>query len=219
MTEYTIWVGGEHPWNRSYLGEIGAVELNEEQIKKYFTFPGDDRIEFDHDLVYQKTDCWGEEETDLPTWDTITDGCMGWGAYVDQEVGVCKTGEEDKPLFLADVESLGYYSAEDIEAGVPVEDGQDGAVCEYQTELVFPSGVWILYNAYEKGGYSGVFELPDDEEFDPKKLVINVREIAESFSIVVGAEYDGCDIEMTGDSDGKGTDWYVVYKDNLISFR
>ena len=219
MTEYTIWVGGDHPWNRSYLGEIGAVELTKEQVEKYFTFDGEDGIEFDQDLVAEKTDCWEPEKTDLPTWDTITDGCMGWGAYTDQMVGVCKTTEVNDPIFLADVESLSQYSREDIEAGMPAEDGQLTAVAEYEEELVYPSGVWILYNAYEKGGYSGVFELPDNVEFDPKKLVVNIRQIAESFSIVIGAEYDGEDIEMTGDSDGKGTDWYVAYKDNLICFR
>ena len=219
MTEYTIWVGGEHPWSRSYLGEIGAQELTKEQIEKYFTFTEDDEIEFDHDLVAEKTDAWSDEESDLPTWDTITDGCMGWGAYTDQTVGVCKTEDDENPVFTADVEHLTYYTSQEIADSTPKEDEQDTAIVQYEEELDYPTGVWILYNSYEKGAYQGTFELPDDEEFDPTKLVIEVRTIADNFNIVTGATYNGEEIEMSGDSDGKGIDWYVYYKDQLISFR
>jgi len=219
MTEYTIWVGGDHPWSRSYLGEIGAQELTQEQIDKYFTFNEDGEIDFDHDLVAEKTDAWGDEESDLPTWDTITDGCMGWGAYTDQTVGVCKTEDDENPVFVSDVESLTYYTSEEITNGMPQEDEQDTAIVRYEEELDYPTGVWILYNSYEKGAYQGTFELSDDEEFDPTKLVIEVRTIADNFNIVIGATYNGEDIEMSGDSDGKGIDWYVYYKDQLISFR
>lgn len=219
MTEYTIWVGGDHPWSRSYLGEIGAQELTKEQIEKYFTFTEDDEIEFDHDLIAEKTDAWSDEESDLPTWDTITDGCMGWGAYTDQTVGVCKTEDDENPVFVSDVESLTYYTSEEITNGMPQEDEQDTAIVRYEEELDYPTGVWILYNSYEKGAYQGTFELSDDEEFDPTKLVIEVRTIADNFNIVIGATYNGEDIEMSGDSDGKGIDWYVYYKDQLISFR
>lgn len=219
MTEYTIWVGGDHPWSRSYLGEIGAVELTEEQIEKYFSFSEEGEIDFDQDLVAEKTDAWGDQETDLPTWDTITDGCFGWGAYTDQIVGVCKTEEDENPIFTADVERLTYYTNNEILDNAPEENEEDTAVVEYEDELDYPSGVWILYNSYEKGGYTGTFELPDDEEFDPKKLVIQVRQIAEMFNIVVGARYNGEDIEMSGDSDGKGIDWYVCHKDQVIRFR
>jgi hypothetical protein len=214
MTEYTIWVGGESAFHRSYLGEIGAVELSQEQIEKYFTFNEQGEIEFDQELIAEKTNAWGDEETDLPTWDTITDGCLGWGAYTDQYVGVCKSDEET-PVFYSSVESLPYYSTEEIEDS----DDQDGAICEYEEELACPDGVWILYNSIEKGNYTGTFELPDDEEFDPNKLVISIRQIAEDFSIVTGAQYDGEDIEMSGDTDGKGIDWYVCYRDQLVSFR
>jgi len=75
-----------------------------------------------------------------------------------------------------------------------------------------------LYHSIEKGGYEGTFELPDDEEFDPKKLVIEARFIANSFSIVTGARYNGEDIEMTGDTDGKGIDWYIYHNGELSSF-
>ena len=219
MTEYTIWVGGEHPWSRSYLGEIGAQELTQEQIDKYFTFDEDGEIDFDSDVISEQTDAWGEGEADLPTWDTITDGCIGWGAYTDQTVGVCKSEDEENPIFTSDVESLCYYTAEEIEENDEDVQESESALVEYVDELDCPSGVWILYNSVEKGGYQGTFELPDDEEFDPKKLVIEVRQIAETFSIVTGARYNGEDIQMEGDTDGKGIDWYVCYQDQVIKFK
>jgi len=217
MTEYTIWVGGQHPWSRSYLGEIGAEQLTQEQVDKYFTFDEDGEIDFDSDVIAEQTDAWSEEETDLPNWDTITDGCLGWGAYTDQMVGVCKSEDEENPVFTADVESLCYYTAEEI-----AENSEDltTAIVQYEEELCSPSGVWILYNSYEKGSYQGTFELPDDEEFDPAKLVIEVRHIAEeSFNIVTGARYGDIDIDMSGDSDGKGIDWFVCYRDQVIRFK
>jgi hypothetical protein len=219
MTEYTIWIGGESPWSRTYLGEIGAQELTQEQIDKYFTFDEEGEIDFDHEVLSEKTDAWGEGERDLPTWDTITDGCMGWGAYTDQTVGVCKTDDDENPIFVADVESLSYYSAEEIADNEEEIVERTTAIVEHEEELGCPSGVWILYHSIEKGGYQGTFELPDDVEFDPTKLVLEVREIAETFSIVVGARYNGEDIDMSGDSDGKGIDWYVCHKDQVIQFR
>jgi hypothetical protein len=219
MTEYTIWVGGEHPWARSILGEIGAEELSKEQIEKYFTFNENDEIDFDHHLLSEKTDIWGDEKSDLPTWDTITDGCIGWGAYTDQTVGVCKTDDDENPIFISQVENLSYYTKEEIFEETYIEDECDSAIVEYEEELDYPSGVWILYNSIEKGAYQGTFELSDDEEFDPKKLVIEIRQIAETFSIVTGARYNGEDIMMEGDTDGKGIDWYVCYKDQVIQFK
>ena len=198
MTEYTIWVGGDHPWSRSYLGEIGAERLTEEQVAKYFTFDEDGEIEFDQDLIAEKVDCWEPDQTDLPTWDTITDGCLGWGAYTDQMVGVCRSDDEETPLLLKDVDE------------VPTEE---------EEELDYPEGVWMLYNSCEKGGYSGTFELPDGEEFDENKLVLHTRLINGGFNIVVGATYDGQDIEMSGDTDGKGIDWYIIHKDQCVMFK
>ena len=218
MTEYTIWVGGERSWQRSYLGEIGAVELTSEQVEKFFTFDEDGEIQFDAEVISEHVHSWGKEDPELPTWDTITDGCLGWGAYTDQYVGVCRSDDDENPILLTDVESLGYYTASEIEDGMPVEDEQESAVCEYVNELNNPDGVWMLYHSIEKGGYEGTFELPDDEEFDPKKLVIEVRDIADNFNIVTGARYNGEDIEMTGDTDGKGIDWYIYHNGELSSF-
>ena len=218
MTEYTIWVGGERSWQRSYLGEIGAVELTSEQVEKFFTFDEDGEIQFDAEVISEHVHSWGKEDPELPTWDTITDGCLGWGAYTDQYVGVCRSDDDENPILLTDVESLGYYTASEIEDGMPVEDEQESAVCEYVNELNNPDGVWMLYHSIEKGGYEGTFELSDDEEFDPKKLVIEVRDIADNFNIVTGARYNGEDIEMTGDTDGKGIDWYIYHNGELSSF-
>ena len=201
MTEYTIWVGGERSWQRSYLGEIGAVELTSEQIEKFFTFDEDGEIEFDAEVISEHVHSWGKDDPELPTWDTITDGCLGWGAYTDQYVGVCRSDDDENPIFLKDV-----------------EDDQETVVCECTDELDAPEGVWMLYHSIEKGGYEGTFELPDDEEFDPKNLVIETRFIANNFSIVTGARYNGEDIEMTGDTDGKGIDWYIYHNGELYSF-
>lgn len=217
MTEYTIWIGGERPWQRTYLGEVGAVELTAEQIEKYFTFNEDGEIEFDSDVISEQVHKW-DEPSDLPTWDTITDGCLGWGAYTDQYVGVCKSEDDDNPLFLNDVECLTYYTAEEIADNDPVSDEQTTAICEYVDELCDPDGVYMLYHSVEKGSYQGTFELPDEEEFDPIKLVVNVRQIAENFSIVTGARYGDIEIDMSGDSDGKGIDWYIYHGGGLYQF-
>jgi len=217
MTEYTVWVGGEHPWSRTYLGEIGAVELTAEQIEKYFTFNEEGEIEFDADVISEQVHKW-DEPSDLPTWDTITDGSLGWGAYTDQYFGVCKTEDEESPLFLKEVECLTYYTAEDIADNVPADDDEDTAICEYVDELCEPEGVYMIYHSIEKGGYQGTFELKDEEEFDPKNLVIQVRQIADYFSIVTGARYLDEEIEMTGDSDGKGIDWYIYHNGQLHQF-
>lgn len=219
MTEYTIWVGGERSWQRSYLGEIGAVELTAEQVEKFFTFDEDGEIEFDSEVISEHVHSWGKEDPELPTWDTITDGCLGWGAYTDQYVGVCRSDDDENPIFLKEVEDdLARYTVEEIADKLHEEDEQESAVCEYIDELDAPEGVWMLYHSIEKGGYEGTFELPDDEEFDPKKLVIEARFIANSFSIVTGARYNGEDIEMTGDTDGKGIDWYIYHNGELYTF-
>jgi len=219
MTEYTIWVGGERSWQRSYLGEIGAVELTSEQVEKFFTFDEDGEIQFDAEVISEHVHSWGKEDPELPTWDTITDGCLGWGAYTDQYVGVCRSDDDENPLFLKEVEDdLARYTVAEIADKLHEEDEQESAVCEYIDELDSPEGVWMLYHSIEKGGYEGTFELPDDEEFDPKKLVIEVRDIADNFNIVTGARYNGEDIEMTGDTDGKGIDWYIYHNGELSSF-
>jgi hypothetical protein len=219
MAFYTIWVGGERPYGRSYLGEIGAERLSDEVVKKYFKINEEDEISFDEELLSEKVNLWDEDEADLPTWNTITEGCMGWGAYTDQYVGVCKVDEENNTLMLQMVDELPWYTPQEIKDGEHYEDDLEGAVAEYEQELFCPDSVWMLYNSCEKGGYSGEFEIPDDEKFCAEKLVLYVKQINEDFEIVVGANYDGVDIEMTGDTDGKGIDWYICYKDQRVGFK
>ncbi len=219
MVKYNIWIScGENSSCRTYFNELGAVQLTQEQVEKYFTF--DDVIQFDSDLLAEKTDVWGEE-IDFPTWDTITDGCIGWGPDTDdQNIGVCLADdEEETQIWMSPINQLTWYSKEEIEGGVPQEDKVDTAVGRIFYEMNEPEGVWILYNSYERGSYIGEFELPDDVEFDPKKLVVNVTEVADSWTIVTGIEYDGEDIYCDGDTIGKGIDWYVYYRGQLESFK
>lgn len=219
MKRYTVWVGGDHPFDRCYFSELGAVELTTEQIEKYFSFDDDGNIMYDEELLCEVTECETNKD-DMPTWDTITDGSMCWGPYADdQKIGVCVEGDEENPVFLADISSLHWYSPEDIENNAPKEDEVDTAIGSIINEFSPSTGVWILYNSYERGGYVGEFELPDDEEFDPTQLVVNISEVAENWSIVNGATYKGEDIYFDGDTIGKGIDWYVYYNYELESFR
>lgn len=220
MAKYNVWIScGESSWHRTYFNELGAVQLTQEQVDKYFTFDEDGAIQFDADLLAEKTDVWGEE-SDLPTWDTITDGCIGWGPDTDdQNIGVCLADDEENQIWMSPINQLTWYSKEEIEDKVPQEDEVDTAVGRIFYEMNESEGVWILYNSYERGSYIGEFELPDGVEFDPKKLVVNVTEVADSWTIVTGIEYDGEDVYCDGDTIGKGIDWYVYYKGQLESFR
>ena len=219
MKRYTIWVGGNHPFDRCYFSELGAVELTTEQIEKYFSFDDEGNIMYDKDLLCEVTE-WETRKDDMPTWDTITDGSLFWGPYADdQKIGVCVEGDEDNPVFLEDISTFAWYSPEDIENNAPEDDEVDTAIGCLINEFSPSSGVWILYNSYERGGYVGEFELPEDEEFDPKQLVITINEVAESWSIVSGATYKGEDIYFDGDTIGKGIDWYVYYNYDLECFR
>lgn len=217
MTDYTIWFGGENSWDTCYLAEIGAVKLTEEQISKYFTFNENGKIEFDKEVIVDKIN-ESEETDDFPNWLTITDNSLYWGPYVDQNVGVCISNNDDNPIFTEMVDNLAHYSKNEILQNIPQEeDQQETAICELTEELEYSEGVWIVYNCYEKGGYSGTFSIPDEEEFDSKKLVVEVVEIANNFNVVYGARYNNEDISMEGDSIGKGVDYYLYYQGELIS--
>jgi hypothetical protein len=225
MTKYNVWIScGESSWHRTYFNELGAVELTPEQIEKYFTFSEDGEIDFDPDVLAEASDKdWDDEDRDFPTWDTITDGCICWGPDVDdQNIGVCLAddeSDEEKQIWVKPLSALTFYTREEIEEKMPEENEETGAICRINYELCGKEGVWILYNSYERGGYIGEFELPDDVEFDPSKLVVNIEEVAETWTIVTGIEYAGEDIYCDGDTTGKGIDWHVYYKDNLYSFK
>ena len=199
MTEYTVWVGGKHPWDRCYQSEVGGVRLTPEQKQKYFKEDDDGFIIFDADVLAEQTD-WRNEGADLPTWDTITDGCIGWGAFTDQLLGVCKTDDEDNPIYLRNVHDCPLR----VYAEPRVEDEED---------------VYIFYNSYEKGNFAGTFDLPDGEMFDPQKLVVEVTSVINEFEIVTDVIYKGESLGMGGDTTGKGVDWYVYYKGNAETFK
>jgi hypothetical protein len=223
MATYKIWVScGESSFYRTYFNELGAVQLTEDQVSKYFTFDGDDNIEFDEEVLAKATGRDGDEDnsdSDFPNWDTITDGCMCWGPDAeDQNIGVCSVEDDENQIWMKPVSSLPYYSSEDIENKLPKEDEANEGIARIFPELDGTEGVWIVYNSYERGNYEGEFEIPDDEQFDPSKLVVGITEVAESWTIVSGIEYDGEDICCEGDTTGKGIDWYVYYKGDLHSF-
>lgn len=222
MTTYKVWVSsGDSSWHRTYFNELGAVQLTEEQISKYFTFNEDGEINFDQDVLCEATDRdYDDEENDFPTWDTITDGCICWGPDVDdQNIGVCLAEDDEKQIWVKPICELPYYTNDDIEEGLPQLDESTNGYARIFHDLNESEGVWIVYNSYERGGYEGEFEIPDDQEFDPSKLVVNLNEVADCWTIVSGIEYDGEDVYCEGDTMGKGIDWYVYYKGNLHSFK
>ena len=222
MAKYNVWIScGESSWHRTYFNELGAVRLTQKQVDKYFTFDEDDQIHFDADLIAEETDRdWNDPEKDLPTWDEVTDGCICWGPDTDdQNIGVCLADDEENQIWVSPINQLTWYSKEEIEEGVPQQDKVDNAIGRIFYEMNDSEGVWILYNSYERGSYIGEFELPDDVEFDPKKLIVTINEVAECWTIVTGIEYDGEDIYCDGDTIGKGIDWHVYYKGELESFK
>ncbi len=217
MTKYTVWISsGNSPWDRTYFNELGAVELNQEQISKYFTFSEDGEIEFDKDLLSEETDRdWNDPDKSLPTWDDITDGCICWGPdAADQFIGVCLEDDEENQLWTSAIEELPYYYDSD-----DVDEDHTSATARIVSEMDGPDGVWIFYNSYERGGYVGHFELPDDVEFDPSKLVVRLTEVAETWTIVNAIEYDGEDVYCDGDTMGKGIDWHVYHKGEFYNFK
>ena len=222
MTKYKVWISsGESPYHRTYFNELGAVQLSQEQVDKYFTFSPDGKIQFDEDEVSEATERdYDDPEADLPTWDTITDGCICWGPDAeDQYIGVSLEDDDENAIWSKLITTLPYYTSDEIENNLIVEEEcDDGIVCiNFQMEA--PDGVWMLYNSYERGNYIGELELPDDEEFDPSKLVVNLTEVADAWTVVNSIEYNGEDIYCDGDTIGKGIDWYIYHNDNLQSFK
>jgi hypothetical protein len=62
-------------------------------------------------------------DSDFPNRDTITDGCMCWGPDAeDQNIGVCSVEDDGNQIWMKPVLSLPYYTSEDIENKLPVED-------------------------------------------------------------------------------------------------
>jgi hypothetical protein len=197
--EYTIWIGGEYPDDRCYQSKVGGVRLDREQKEKYFKKTNEGYIVFNAEALTVQTD-WRNTGAELPTWDTITDGGIGWGAHTDQMLGVCKSGDEDNPIFLREIKDCPYR----VYMEPKVKDLDD---------------VYIFYKSYEKGSFTGVFELPDDDWFDPSKLVVDVISVMNEFEIVVDVFYKGNGIYMSGSTVSEGVDWYVYHNDEATNFN
>lgn len=222
MAKYKVWIScGDSSWHRTYFNELGAVELTQEQVSKYFTFDETGEIQFDADLLSEETERdYDDSEKDLPTWDDITEGCICWGPdAADQNIGVCLADDDEKQIWVQPIEQLPYYTKDDIEEGLPEQEDSKNGYARIFYEMNEPDGVWMVYNSYERGGYEGEFEIPDGEEFDPTKLVVNLTEVADCWTIVSGIEYNGEDIYCDGDTMGKGIDWYIYHRGELHSFK
>ena len=179
---YTIWIGGNNPWGRCYLAELQTTPLTSELA------------ELDNDTLADKVIDW-----DDPLKQELEDGCVGWGAYTDQMLGVAITGDEENTICLLDIEEM-----------------MDEEKVNYTHHL--PSnqkGKHLVGCLTEKGGYGGELTLPADEPFDPSKLKVDVVSVADEMFIVNGATYGDIDIYMEGDTDGKGSDYYVFENDCL----
>ncbi len=222
MKKYTVWIScGNSPWDRTYFNELGAVQLTQEQVSKYFTFSEEGEIQFDSDVLCEETDRdWNDPEKDLPTWDDVTEGCICWGPdAADQFIGVCLEEDEENQIWTSPIEQLPYYTSDDIEEELHIQEQHTDAIARIVSEMDGADGVWIFYNSYERGSYTGQFELPDDVEFDSSKLVVRLTEVAETWTIVSSIEYDGEDIYCDGDTMGKGIDWHVYHKGELYNFK
>lgn len=203
MTTFNVWIGGDNYGDSTYCGETGAVRLTQEQIDKYITID-EDGVTFDSEvllnIINECEEDGQEDDTEFPTWSTITDECMGWGAYIDQKIGVVEEDSEE-PVFVEDIEDL------ELEEEVTFECNHE---LKYDQE-----GVWLVYHSADKGGYGGSLDI--DGEFDPSKLTIHTLNVAEEFTIVSGLEYDGEGIDLEGDTTGKSLDFYIFFDDALYS--
>jgi hypothetical protein len=205
MAKYEVWIGGENPWSRSYTGEYGAIKLTDAQIARWLPDYGkvdSEYVEFDGEAWAEAITSFDDTDdpTDLPNYNEITDGCIGYGAYTDQTVGVA--GEDDEIIYSADFSDL--WRDEDVEP-----DHAD-SVFSWTDNEDHLEGVWIVYNAYNKGGWGTTIELPDDEEFDPSLLKFDVLNVEGFTEICTGFSYNGESYFDDSDTDGKGIDYHLV---------
>ena len=204
MTTYNVWVGGEHSWNRSYLGELGFYPLSESQVKRWIT------EDLDLEVLTERLHREEEEpdgEDDFPHRYEVEDGCLGYGAYTDQTYGVAKETEDGEEELLwsgnySDLVDHDDSECEDVAPRRHVSYEEPG--CKEGEE------VGVAYNYSYKGGWTISVELPDGEEFDVTKLTFNVTDVDGLGEIVTSIEYNGEDYFEDGSSDGKGCDWYLV---------
>jgi hypothetical protein len=206
MTLYNVWVGGESSWNRSYMGELGWYAFSAEQISRWIPEDEDPELEQISEKVHRDWDEESDGEDDIPTRDEIENGCLGFGAYTDQTFGVSKLLEEgeEEIIWSGSMGELVYDEDRDEEDTSP----------SYTIENVEPGStergeVGIAYHHTFKGGWGVEIELPDEEEFDVRKLQFSILELEGLGEIVTGVSYDGEDYYDDNCSDGKSCDWYL----------
>ena len=214
MTTYKVWVGGENSWNRSYTGEVGWCPLTAEQAERWLE-PNEDG-EYDMEAMSNRLHRdWGEEqdgEDDFPTRDEIEDGCLGCGAYTDQTFGVSKVLEdgEEEIVWRGELSDLFHTCDCDDEDIAPRKEVRieepDVRWVDDETTVYDPG---IYYHHVFKGGWGSEIELPDDEEFDVRKLQFNIIEVEGLTEIVTNFSYKGEDYFDDNCTDGKSCDWYL----------
>lgn len=207
MAKYQIWIGGESPWNRSYTGEYGGVRLTDEQIARWLPGYGEvppEDLEVDCDAWNERIQSMetGDGPSDLPNYDEVTGGCLGYGAYTDQTFGVATV--DDEVLHSWDYDEI---ELDDDVKGDPEYSGPIHSFLDDEDHL---EGVWILYNSYSKGGWGATIELPDGEEFDPSKLKFEIKNVEGFPEICTGFSYGGEEYFDDSCTDGKGIDYYLV---------
>lgn len=213
MAKYNVWVGGEHSWNRSYLAELGYYPLTEEQTERWI--PEDlDNLDTDAiaERLHRDDDDIKNGENDFPHRYEVEDGCLGFGAYTDQTFGVAKVLEDGEEEIL--------WSGEFCELAF-VEETNEDEICprrsvryeEPGANFVDDDTIWecgVAYHHSYKGGWGAEVELPDDQEFDVRKLTFDVLQVEGLGDIVTSFSYDGEDYFDDNCSDGKSCDWYLV---------
>ena len=138
---------------------------------------------------------------DKPEREQLENGCLGWGPYSDQNLVVWT--EVDGEEMLVDV--------------IPVEEWlTDNQVFDCVNELNYDTpGRHIVACHTEKGNYSGQLEITT--EFDRREITFSTLNVADDFCIVTGVRYGSEDIDMEGDSTGKGVEHFVYENDCLES--
>lgn len=211
MAKYNVWVGGEHSWNRSYLGEIGFLPLTEAQFQRWVE-NDDPSIDAMSERLHRDDDDVVDGEDDFPHRYEVEDYCLGFGAYTDQTFGVSKElpdGEEEI-LWSGSMSELCNVDDEDEEDTSPryILRSEEPEYKQEGEDYVFQPG--IAYHHCFKGGWGSTIELPDDEEFDVRKLCFSITEADGLAEIVTSFSYNGEDYFDDNGSDGKSCEWWLV---------
>ena len=221
MAKYNVWVGGENSWNRSYTGEFGFYSLSPEQAERWFKEDEDTDIDFEAmaERLHRDWDTEADGEDDFPSRDEVENGCLGSGAYTDQTFGVSKVLEngEEEILWSGELKDLCYTTDQDEEDICPRKEVRcEDPSCDWDgEEVTYVSGV--AYHYVYKGGWGGEIELPDDEEFDVRKLQFDILEVEGLGEIVNGFSYNGEDYYDDSCTDGKSCEWYAVHEGEWYS--